>query len=222
MITATNTSNKNVYCIASGHTSSEIERLLKESSESKLVGYSVDPLTALSELATINNPIVLIQFDQTKRDTVQIVNDLREKLTGARFAVLLNEENHFWQALASKADAYLIWPTSFLPNAIDVVSKGGVWLGPYITQYLLQGDGHRFLQSVSSTLELPKSLEILSNREREVLKLLVDGMTNKQIAEALTLRLGTVKVHVNHILSKLQVEHRSQAIAKLTKLRLVT
>lgn len=221
MITATNNSNTNVYCIASGHTSSEIERLLKESSGSKLIGFSVDPVAALSELATIDNPIVLIQYDSSKRDTVQIVKDLREKLTGARFVILLSEENHFWPALASKADAYLIWPTSFLPNALDVVSKGGVWLGPYITQYLLQGDGHRLMHSVSSTLELPKSLEILSNREREVLKLLVDGMTNKQIADALTLRIGTVKVHVNHILSKLQVEHRSQAIAKLTKLRLV-
>lgn len=221
MFTATNTSNSNVYCIASSHTSSEIERLLKESSGSKLVGCSVDLPFALSELLSIDNPIVLIQYDSSKRDTVQIVKDLRERLPGARFVILLSEENNFWPALASKAEAYLIWPTSFLPNAIDMVSKGGVWLGPYMTQYLLQGDGHRFLQSVSSTLELPKSLEILSNREREVLKLLVDGMTNKQIAEALTLRLGTVKVHVNHILSKLKVEHRSQAIAKLTKLRLV-
>jgi DNA-binding NarL/FixJ family response regulator len=221
MITATNTSNTNVYCIASGHTSSEIERLLKESSGSKLIGSSNDAFTASYDLAKLDNPIVLIQFDPPRLDTIQIINQLREKFAGAKFIILLTEETHIWPALASKADAYLIWPTSWLPNAIDVVSKGGVWLGPYITQYLLQGDGHRLLHSVSSTLELPKSLEILSNREREVLKLLVDGMTNKQIAEALTLRIGTVKVHVNHILSKLQVEHRSQAIAKLTKLRLV-
>lgn len=218
MITATST---NVYCIANSHTSQEIDRLLKELSGCVLVGASTDVHTAANELASVNQPIILLQFDPTRRDANAIVKELREKLPEARFIILLGEETHFWSSLTVKAEAYLIWPTSWLPNAIDVVSKGGVWLGPYITQYLLQGDGHKLLHAVSSTLELPKSLEILSNREREVLKLLVDGMTNKEIAEALNLRLGTVKVHVNHILSKLQVEHRSQAIAKLTKLRLV-
>ncbi len=218
MITATNT---NIYCIASAHTSQEIDRLLKELSGCNLVGYSPDVHTAARELANVAQPIVLLQFEPSRRDASSIVNELRAFIPGAKFIILLSEETHFWSALSVKAEAYLIWPTSWLSNAIDVVSKGGVWLGPYITQYLLQGDGLRLLQAVSSTLELPKSLEILSNREREVLKLLVDGMTNKEIADALNLRLGTVKVHVNHILSKLQVEHRSQAIAKLTKLRLV-
>lgn len=218
MITATNT---NVYCIANSHTSQEIDRLLKELSGCKMVGASSDVHIAAKALADIDQPIVLLQFEPARRDAVSIVSELRSKIPSAKFIILLGEETHFWSALAAKADAYLIWPTSWLANAIGVVSQGGVWMGPYITQYLLQGDGFRLLQAVSSTLELPKSLEILSNREREVLKLLVDGMTNKEIADALNLRLGTVKVHVNHILSKLQVEHRSQAIAKLTKLRLV-
>lgn len=218
MITATNI---NVYCIANSHTSQELDRLLKELSGCKMIGASADADTAAKELAVIDQPIVLIQFEPAKRDATAIVSELRSKIPSVKIVILLGEENHFWASLSVKADAYLIWPTSWLPNAIEVVSKGGVWLGPYITQYLLQGDGFKLMQAVSSTLELPKSLEILSNREREVLKLLVDGMTNKEIADSLNLRLGTVKVHVNHILSKLQVEHRSQAIAKLTKLRLV-
>lgn len=211
----------NVYCIANPHLSSEIHRLLQEQSGCHLTGYANDTLNAISDLINVENPIILIQYDPPRRDANQIVSELRAKLPSARFIILLSEETHFWPAIATKAESYLIWPTTWLPNAIEVVAKGGVWLGPYITQYLLQGGGHKLLHSVSATLELPKSLEILSNREREVLKLLLDGMTNKEIAEELTLRLGTVKVHVNHILSKLQVEHRSQAIAKLTKLRLV-
>lgn len=221
MISTTNNSTANVYCIASSHTCSEIDRLMKELSGVSLIGFANDAQGAIPDLINTDTPVILIQHDPPKRDANSVIAQIRAKLPGAKFIILLAEENQFWTALQSKADSYLIWPTTWLAGAIETVSRGGVWLGPYITQYLLQGEGHRLLQSVSSTLELPKSLDLLSNREREVLKLLLDGMTNKEIADALTLRLGTVKVHVNHILSKLQVEHRSQAIAKLTKLRLV-
>lgn len=221
MISATNNSIASVYCIASSVTCSEIDRLMKELSGCSLIGFANDAQGAIPDLINVDAPVILIQHDPPKRDANTVISQLRSSHPRAKFIVLLSEENQFWTALTSKADSYLIWPTSWLAGAIDIVSRGGVWLGPYITQYLLQGDGYRLMQSISSSLELPKSLELLSNREREVLKLLLDGMTNKEIADELNLRLGTVKVHVNHILSKLQVEHRSQAIAKLTRLRLV-
>lgn len=221
MPSVTNQSIVSVYCIASSHTCGEIDRLMKELSGCSLRGFANDAQGAIPDLMNLEAPVILIQHDPPKRDANNVISQLRASHPRAKYIILLAEENQFWTALASKADSYLIWPTSWLAGAIDIVSRGGVWLGPYITQYLLQGEGYRFLQSISSTLELPKSLDLLSNREREVLKHLLDGMTNKEIADELNLRLGTVKVHVNHILSKLQVEHRSQAIAKLTKLRLV-
>ena len=134
--------------------------------------------------------------------------------------MLLSDEVDFWSALESNADGYVLWPTTLLPTAIEVVTHGGVWLGPLITEYLLRGPGFSTLQSFGpyTLTSMPPLFQLLSGREREVLNLLLDGLTNQQIANSLDLRVGTVKVHVGHILGKLKLEHRSEAIVKLTKL----
>ena len=62
----------------------------------------------------------------------------------------------------------------------------------------------------------------LTEREREVLNLVVQGQSNQKIAEALVISIATVKAHISNILSKLQVSSRAEAIAYAIKHRLVT
>lgn len=206
-----------LFCIASSKTCSEIYRFINPLTGYTIIGSANDISGAILEPSVKDAQVILIQHDEQKRDANQIVDLLRKRNFHAKLIILLTEEKKFWSVLDTRADAYLVWPSSFIVNAIENVTRG-VWLGPCISEYLVKGDGFKLLRTISTAIEMPKSIELLSNREREVVKLLLEGMTNKQIAEALNLRLGTVKVHVNHILAKLQLEHRGQAIAKLSKL----
>lgn len=213
------TNTTKLFCIAGTNTCSEIHRIVNLLADYSLIGTAYDVSDTILEPSVTEAQVILIHHDSEKRGATKIVNILRQRNPSAKLIVLLSEENQFWSVLSTRADAYLIWPSTFLINAIQNATSG-VWLGPCIGEYLVKGDGFKLLQTVSSTIEMPKTIELLSNREKEVVKLLLEGMTNKQIAEALNLRLGTVKVHINHILGKLQLEHRGQAIARLSKLQL--
>ena len=63
--------------------------------------------------------------------------------------------------------------------------------------------------------------EALTEREREVLQLVVDGLTNQEIADRLVISLGTVKRHISNIYGKMGVSHRTQAVAQAQALQLV-
>jgi len=62
-------------------------------------------------------------------------------------------------------------------------------------------------------LSRPRSDSVLSGREREILQMLADGMSNREVSEKLVVSVETVKTHVKHILAKLEAEHRTQAVA---------
>lgn len=206
-----------IYCIAGMNTCSEIHQLFKDESRVDFVGFSDDVFGAIFDSPKLNANIILIHNEPPKREATRILEELREKIPDGKFIILLSEGQDFWKTLESRADAFLMWPTQWLNTAIEIVMNNGIWLGPRLSQYLLREQGFDLLTAKSSAVALPKSVEQLSNREKEVLHFLLRGSTNKEIAEALGLRIGTVKVHVNHILSKLHFEHRGQVIARLTR-----
>jgi NarL family two-component system response regulator LiaR len=78
------------------------------------------------------------------------------------------------------------------------------------------------LQALVETGQEPPPGRDLTSREREVLALLVEGLTNREIAARLTVSLSTARAHVSHILSKLDVSNRAEAVALALKLKLVT
>jgi two-component system nitrate/nitrite response regulator NarL len=196
------------------------QRLLGEVFGCHLVGQIESNDGLVAAVATLQPNVILVQHNAPNLNAVQAISEIRKTGDQVKFLMLLSNEVDFWSALESNADGYVLWPTTLLPKAIEVVTHGGVWLGPLITEYLLRGPGFSTLQSFAHTLtSMPPLFQLLSGREREVLNLLLDGLTNQQIANSLDLSVGTVKVHVGHILGKLKLEHRGEAIVKLTKLR---
>ncbi|MBS2010320.1 MAG: response regulator transcription factor [Cyanobacteria bacterium SZAS TMP-1] len=164
--------------------------------------------------------LVIFEHGSPNLDTVETIKELRNEAPGLKFLVLLNNETQFWTVLASRAEGYVVWPTTYLPAAVSTIANGGAWLGPLLTEYLLNGDGWNVLRSASASLSaLPAILNVLSPREKEVLNLLVNGLTNQEIADSIQLSNGTIKVHVKNILNKLNVNSRAQAVALLTKIR---
>jgi DNA-binding NarL/FixJ family response regulator len=98
-------------------------------------------------------------------------------------------------------------PAEDLQRAVRTVAEGGAWLDPAVTGRVLTA--YRAAPNVSSPAE---SLDVLTAREREVLALIGQGMSNAEIAAHLVLGEGTVKTHVNHVFTKLDLRDRAAAI----------
>ena len=115
-------------------------------------------------------------------------------------------------ALQAGALGYLFKDVSIdeLAQAIHKVHQGDPVLAPNATRMLIQATRDKSSQNFN-----------LSEREKEVLALVVEGLNNPQIAERLTISRSTVKFHVSSILSKLGVENRSEAVALAVQNKLV-
>jgi DNA-binding NarL/FixJ family response regulator len=112
-------------------------------------------------------------------------------------------------ALRAGASGFLLKgvPAEDLQRAVRTVAEGGAWLDPAVTGRVLTA--YRAAPNVSSAAE---SLDVLTAREREVLALIGQGMSNAEIAGYLVLGEGTVKSHVNHVFSKLDLRDRAAAV----------
>jgi DNA-binding NarL/FixJ family response regulator len=97
-----------------------------------------------------------------------------------------------------------------LQHAVQVVAAGGAWLDPAVTRRVL--DVYRAAPEATTAPESGGGLELLTDREREVLVLIGEGRTNGEIAAALFVGEGTVKTHINHVFAKLGLRDRAAAV----------
>jgi DNA-binding NarL/FixJ family response regulator len=95
-----------------------------------------------------------------------------------------------------------------LHRAVRVVAEGGAWLDPAVTGRVLA----MYRAAPASPAAQPGAMRLLTGREREVLGLIGEGCTNAEIAERLFVSEGTVKTHVNHLFTKLDLRDRAAAI----------
>ena len=113
------------------------------------------------------------------------------------------DQDLLWEALDSGAEGYLLKDSdsTSVAEAIRQVLVGEPYVDPRLAPDFLR------------QLARPRQASVLSGREREILQMLADGYSNKQVSEQLVVSVETVKTHVKHILAKLQAEHRTQAVA---------
>jgi DNA-binding NarL/FixJ family response regulator len=144
--------------------------------------------------------ITLMDLRLPKMSGVDAIRAIRSRNAGARFIVLTTYEGDedIHRALEAGAHGYVIkgMPFQTLIDALQRVHQGGRFLPPPVTRALAS--------------RMPDS--DLSAREQEVLRLLVDGKANKEIASLLGITEATVKCHVSTILMRLNVSDRTQAV----------
>jgi DNA-binding NarL/FixJ family response regulator len=118
----------------------------------------------------------------------------------------------------AKADAYCVKDIKIeqLANIIESVIQGAVWIDPAIAEFILE-----ILQMKKNLPNIEKPDFNLTNREKEILKLIADGLSNKDISEKLVLSVYTVKNHVSNIIQKLSVDDRTQAAVIALKENLI-
>jgi DNA-binding NarL/FixJ family response regulator len=123
-------------------------------------------------------------------------------------------------ALRAGASGFLLKdaPTAQVVDAVRAVAAGDAVLSPAVTRQLLDQVGRRLPAAVSQN---PEALTRLTEREREVLRMLAAGLTNAEIAHALVVTEATVKSHVSNLLGKLGLRDRVQAVIYAYETRLI-
>jgi two-component system, NarL family, response regulator LiaR len=183
-----------------------LKQFLEAHSPITIAGEAADGYSAIDAVRQLNPDLVIMDVGLPQLDGIEATRQIRAESLMTRILVLTSheEETEIIAALSCGADGYCIKGTSLqqLLSAIAVVQEGAVYLDPQIAR------------AVIAHLQPPrfKTSQIdLSPRELEILKLIVDGRSNPEIAEMLYLSLSTVKAHIRSIMNKLAVDDRVQA-----------
>ncbi|RGE16736.1 response regulator transcription factor [Leucobacter sp. wl10] len=189
-------------------------RALLELAGVEVAGEAGDGEAALGVIAATRPEVVLLDLRMPRRDGLWTLRQLQE--LGGEVPVLVlttfEDDRLVLEALHAGARGYLLKDVTLeqLTRAVDVLAHGGSYIAPSITDRLL-----RALRS-----EPPRTgtdappIEDLTARELEVLRLMAEGYSNREISEALFLAEGTVKNHVSTILTKLGVRDRTRAVLR--------
>lgn len=184
------------------------------------------------ELALKLNPdVVLMDIGLPEMDGIQATSFIKRVNPNIKVLIFTSRESEddVFDALSAGADGYIMKGANEVQiiSAIKAVSEGTAWLDPAIARLVLSNVRRQNSSNISSE-SMPTSVNKnakntygLTDREIEVLALIVEGMGNEQIAKKLVITLSTAKAHVHNILQKLYVENRTQATIQAVKEGLV-
>jgi DNA-binding NarL/FixJ family response regulator len=185
----------------------------------ELVGEAANGREALALCRRLQPDLALIDVRMPELDGLATCQAIKQECPSTSVILITIHENpeYLLQALKAGAAGYVLKDLSQreLITAVQGVLRGESMLNKELVARLLQ----RLARETHSQEEL--SAEPLSPREREVLYLLAQGQTNREIAEHLTVSVSTVKIHVEHILAKLGVSDRTQAAVRAIELGLL-
>ena len=180
--------------------------------ELEIVAEAGDGLEALEAADRHTIDVALMDIRMPNLDGIEATRRLLERSPETRVLMLttfdLNE--YVYEALRAGASGFLLKdsPPEKLVEAIHVVADGDALLAPSITRRVIE----EYVSRPLAGHALPAELEELTSRELEVLRLVARGLSNAEIAGQLFLGETTVKTHVAHVLQKLRLRDRVQAV----------
>ncbi len=191
-----------------------LRRFLGRDPELTVVGEAADGAEAVELARQLRPDVVLMDLLMPVMDGIAATSAIRKELPETEVVALTSvlESAAVVGAVRAGAIGYLLKDiqATELRRAIKAAAAGQVQLTPQASVYLLH------------EVRTPEATETLTEREREVLRLLVLGRSNKEIGRDLQIAEDTVKTHVKHILAKLGVQSRTQAVLSAMRLRLIS
>ncbi|GAB1339636.1 response regulator transcription factor [Streptomyces sp. E-15] len=196
------------------------QRILDAADGIEVVG-AVSGGQAVRTVRETRPDVVLLDIRMPDVDGLTVLSEIRRLPEPPVVAMLttFDMDEYVETALRSGAAGFLLKDTDpeALPPAVESLARGGTVLSPKVTRTLVDG-----YLSAGPQERPPKALERLTEREREVLVLVAEGLSNTEIATRMHLGTGTVKDHVSAILTKLEVGGRVQAALLAQRAGLLT
>jgi two-component system nitrate/nitrite response regulator NarL len=189
---------------------SGVKALLSRNPDFEVVGEAADGLEGVKRAKALNPDVVLLDLHMPGTPGKDVLRLLLEEVPHAKVLMLTVSEDaeDLIDTLRAGASGYLLKNinTEALLDAVRKAAEGESVVSPQMTSKLVQG-----LKAPAQAQPAETERDRLSPREREILGFLAKGASNKEIARALDLAESTVKIHVQHILRKLNLSSRVQA-----------
>jgi DNA-binding NarL/FixJ family response regulator len=197
-----------------------IKSLLSLSNKVSVIAEATDGLQALEVLNKIRPDVVLMDIRMPKLTGIECVNELQASGNPPPVIMLTTFDDHqlVLEAIQAGAKGYLLKDVSLetLIEGIETVHSGEKLIQPAITERVINQ-----LQGKKSEFSSITEPERLSEKEREILRLMASGCSNKEISQMMFKSEGTVKNQVSNVLSKLGVRDRTRAVLKALELGLI-
>lgn len=218
-----------------------IRTALEQQAEIEVVGEAADAANGLETIAAQHPDVAIVDIGLPDMDGIELTRTFKEQATDAPdeqtkilILTLQDSEDAVLAAFAAGADSYCMKDIRFelLVEALKLTKDGSSWIDPAIARIVLSqargnqaaaGNVRKTVQIEAASPEYEQMVEAypLTERELEVLQLIVEGSSNAEIAEKLYITVGTVKTHVRNILNKLCADDRTQAAVRALRAGIV-
>jgi DNA-binding NarL/FixJ family response regulator len=186
------------------------QMLLSREDDIEVVAEASNGLEAVEKAARFNPSVVLMDIRMPELDGLEATRRILAADSSARILILttFDLDEYVYEALRAGASGFVLKddPPEQLLGAIRIVAGGDALLSPTITKRVIK----QFTRIPQATP--PKQLEELTERELEVFRLIARGLSNAEIGVQLYISDTTVKTHITHILQKLDLRDRVQAV----------
>ncbi|MEU8308027.1 response regulator transcription factor [Actinomadura sp. NPDC048955] len=188
--------------------------LIDTTSDLTSVGEAATGAEAVDLARALRPDVVLMDVRMPRLDGIEATRRIRQATDTADVRVLMltmfDLDAHVFAALRAGAAGFLLkdTPPADLLNAVRVVAAGEALLAPTVTRRLIA----EFTRQPRTASPLPRALDGVTERERQVLALVARGLSNTEIADHLHLSLATVKTYIGRLLTKLRARDRAQLV----------
>ena len=186
--------------------------ILETQKDMHVVGEAENGREAIALAEALHPDVILMDVRMPELDGIEATRRILERQAGARILILttFDADEYVYAAMKAGASGFLLKDVrpEDLARSVRVVAAGDALLAPPITRRLIE----QYVRRPAPGARAPEGLAALTERELDVLKLVARGRSNGEIAAQLFLSEATIKTHVTHILAKLRLRDRVQAV----------
>ncbi|PTQ55997.1 MAG: Transcriptional regulator DegU, LuxR family [Candidatus Carbobacillus altaicus] len=200
-----------------------LRKILSMTPDIQVVGEASDGQTTLKKVAELHPDVVLMDINMPILSGVETTQKIHEHYPETKVIILSihDDEQYVYKSLSQGASGYVLKEvdSDTLIQAIRVVAAGQGYIHPRVTPMVIKEvrrlhHFHTYGANVHTEVDRHDGWDMLTDREREVVRLIARGLTNRDIGDALGISDKTVKNHISNILSKLNINDRKQLIVR--------
>jgi two-component system, NarL family, response regulator NreC len=188
-----------------------LRRILESDEEIEIIGEAGDGRTAIDLIQKLRPHVVVMDVAMPELNGIEATRQIMKRVDGVKVLVLSmhGDDVYVGQALKAGARGYLLKDSEDLDliKAVKAIRAGGSFFSPPVSRVVLSG----YLGDQPAG-EIEDSVARLTDREREVLQLIAEGKTNKEVAHALSVSINTVETHRKHIMEKLDLHNTAELV----------